>query len=108
MSEKINITKDAMKAEAKIRRIRANYSAAQVRLSEKYGTLELGYIATLTPEVRAVLRAAGVLASGNSTVDGILEASGEEALNEVLAALDDGVTVQLDWDQEEPETATLS
>ena len=61
MSEKINITKDAMKAEAKIRRMRNSAVEAATRVCEKSGAREREYVSTLTTEVRAVLVAAGVL-----------------------------------------------
>lgn len=101
MSEKISITKDAMKAEAKIRRIRGNAQEAQDRVHDKYLKVESEYVGSLSAATRSVLRAAGVLASGNSPVDGIFEGSGEEVeLTEVLAAFNGELG--------ETETAALS
>lgn len=70
MSEKINITKDSMKAEAKIRRMRNSAEVSAKRAEWKRMRLESEYIATLTPEVRAVLIAAGVLSAPESHTTG--------------------------------------
>lgn len=106
MSE-VNITKEAWKAEAKIRRIRANALAAVVKLTDKYDAAEKAYVADLPVQVVSVLIAAGVLPPMGefSPVDAIFEGSVQNVpLSEVLTALGD-MDVEL---YEEPAPATLS
>jgi hypothetical protein len=59
----INITKEAMKAETRLRNIRKHAQKAQLETALRWADKERGYLSTLAPEVRAVLKAAGVMAA---------------------------------------------
>lgn len=57
----INVTKEAMKAETKLRHIKTRAAKAALEVNQKWAAKERAYLDTLPEEVRAVLRAAGVL-----------------------------------------------
>jgi hypothetical protein len=57
----INITKEAMKAETKLRNIRKRATRAVQETQQKWEDREKGYLSTLSADVRSVLIAAGAI-----------------------------------------------
>ncbi len=90
----INITKEAMKAETKLRHIRANAERAVLAVRSAWLGREITYVSSLPKSVRAVLVAAGALPAGAEPAPELQTVAAEEyvELGDLL--------------EEEPETMT--
>ncbi len=83
-----NTMKEALKAETKIRRMRRTQEAALSQALAKWDRKVDEYVSNLAPEVRAVLRAGGVL---------------QHVADEAMATDNDGNAIESD--ERQPEVA---
>lgn len=65
----MNITKDAMKAETALRRIRKHTEEAIDKVTLAWMQREADFLDKLSPEVKSVLRAAGVIGTAPPKFD---------------------------------------